>query len=110
MIVYGYGKEDFNKNVIAFLDRCVEKDLHLNPDKMRINVPSVPFYGHVVSKDGLSVDPKKIDTIKQWPKPQSVADLQSFLGSVNYLSKFIPRLSDLRKPYHHIKCIFVVPQ
>ena len=42
ILVFGVGKEDFQNNVISFLDHCVEKDLHLNPDKIQIDVPSVP--------------------------------------------------------------------
>ena len=43
-------------------------------------------------------DPHKVDVIQQWPTPTCVTELQSFLGSVNYLCKFIPYLSDLRQP------------
>ena len=43
-------------------------------------------------------DPHKVDVIKQWPTSTNVTELQSFLGSVNYLCKFIPYLSDLRQP------------
>ena len=39
-----------------------------------------------------------MDIIKQWPTPTNVTELQSFLGSVNYVCKFIPYLSDLRQP------------
>ena len=76
----------------------MEKDLHLNPDKIQINVPTVPFFGQVLTKEGLRPDPHKVDVIKQWPTPTNVTELQSFLGSVNYLCKFIPYLSDLRQP------------
>ena len=58
----------------------------------------MPFFGQVLTKEGLRPDPHKVDVIKQWPTPTNVTELQSFLGSVNYLSKFIPYLSDLRQP------------
>ena len=45
VLVFGVGKEQFQNNVIYFLDRCVERDLHLNPDKIQIDVPSGPFFG-----------------------------------------------------------------
>ena len=38
VLVFGVGKENFQNNVISFLDHCVERDLHLNPDKIQINV------------------------------------------------------------------------
>ena len=52
----------------------------------------------MLTADGIKPDPKKMETIKKWPVPQNVTELQSFLGSVNYLSCFIPDLSQLRKP------------
>ena len=55
----------------------------------------MPFFGQILTKDGLKPDPDKVDVIQQWPTPTYVTELQSFLGSVNYLYKFIPYLSDL---------------
>ena len=98
VLVFGCDYGSFKSNVVHFLDRCMEKDLHLNPDKIQINVPTVPFFGQVLTKEGLRPDPHKVDVIKQWPTPTNVTELQSFLGSVNYLCKFIPYLSDLRQP------------
>ena len=98
VLVFACDYDSFKSNVISFLDRCVEKDLHLNADKIRINIPNVPFFGQVLTKEGLRPDPHKVDVIKQWPTPTNVTELQSFLGSVNYLCKFIPYLSDLRQP------------
>ena len=98
ILVFGCDYDSFKSNVISFLDRCVKKDLHLNPHKIQINIPNVPFFGQVLTKEGLRPDPHKVDVIKQWPTPTNVTELQSFLGSVNYLCKFIPYLSDLRQP------------
>ena len=95
ILVYGTDYESFKSNVLEFLDRCVEKDLHLNPDKVHINIPNVPFFGQVLTLQGLKPDPHKVDVIQNWPTPTNTTELQSFLGSVNYLCKFIPYLSDL---------------
>ena len=90
--VFGCDYDSFKSSVISFLDRCVEKDLHVNPDKIQINIPNMSFFGQVLTKEGLRPDPHKVDVIKQWPTPTNVTELQSFLGSVNYLCKFIPYL------------------
>ena len=55
------------------------------------------FLAKILTEDGLKPDPHKVDVIQQWPTPTCVTELQSFLGSVNYLCKFIPYLSDLRQ-------------
>ena len=98
VLVFGCDYSSFKSNVIGFLDRCVEKDLHLNPNKIWINIPNIPFFSQVLTKEGLKLDPHKISVIQQWPTPTNVKELQSFLGSMNYLTKFIPYLSDHRQP------------
>ena len=83
-------------NVISFLDRCIEQDMHPNPDKIQINCTEVPFFGDTLCKDGLSPDMNKVKLIQEWPTPTNQKELQSFLGTVNFLSRFLPFLSDLR--------------
>ena len=72
--VFGVGKEQFQKNVISFLDHCVERDLHLNPDKIQIDIPSVPFFSQTLTKQGLKMDHKKWEVIQQWPTPTNVKE------------------------------------
>ena len=98
VLVFAMKYDKFKEDVINFLDRCVEHNLHLNPEKIRINVGSVPFFAQTLMKDGLQMDANKWQVIQNWPQPKNVKELQSFLGSVNYLSKFIPYLSSFRKP------------
>ena len=55
--------------------------------------PSMRFLGHIISASGLAVDPAKTATIRDFPAPSSVPDLQRFLGMVNQLGKFLPGLA-----------------
>ena len=96
--VYGSTYPEFRNNVVNFLNRCVEKDLHLNADKVQVNVSSVPFFGMMLTKDGLQPDPSKVSQVKNWPVPTNLTELQSFLGAVNYLQRFMPHLASLREP------------
>ena len=54
---------EFKDNVIRFLDRYVEKDLHLNADKFKLDYDTVTFFGHHLTKDGMKPDPKKVKDI-----------------------------------------------
>ena len=63
VLVYGSTYEDFKTNVLAFLDHCIQEDMHLNPDKVKLDCPEVPFFGNVLSKDGLSPDTRKVELI-----------------------------------------------
>ena len=86
VLVYGTTYDEFKNNVLAFLDHCVHEDMHLNPDKVKIDCHKVPFFGNVLSKDGLSPDNTKVQLLKDWPVPTNHKELQSFLGTVNNLS------------------------
>ena len=59
-LVYGSMYEDFKTNVLAFLDHCVQEDMYLNPDKVKLDCVKVPFFGNMLSKDGLSPDTRKV--------------------------------------------------
>ena len=98
ILVFGNTYDSFKKNVVSFLDHCVAEDIHLNPDKIQINCEKVPFFGHTLSKDGVHPDKAKVELIQKWPIPKNIKELQSFLGTVNYLSKFLAFLSDLHAP------------
>ena len=97
VLVFATKYDKFKTNLISFLDRCVTHDLHLNPDKICINVDSVPFFGQTLTKHRLMMDENKWKAVQEWPIPTCIKELQSFLGTINYLSKFIPFLSAHRK-------------
>ena len=63
VLIFGRTQSEFRNNVISFLDRCIEQDMHLNPDKIQINCTEVPFFGNTLSKDGLSPDMNKVKLI-----------------------------------------------
>ena len=88
VLVFGNTYDSFRNNVISFLDHCVKEDIHLNPDKIQIDCEKVSFFGHTLSKEGVHPDKAKVNLIQNWPIPNNVKELQSFLGTVNYLSKF----------------------
>ena len=58
----------------------------------------VPFIGHVATGEGLRADPSKVRAIREMPPPENLAGVQRILGMSQYLSKFLPRLSDITKP------------
>jgi hypothetical protein len=57
----------------------------------------VPFLGHVISVEGIAVDPSKIQEVLEWKSPRSVTQILSFLGLVGYYRRFIPNFSKITK-------------
>jgi hypothetical protein len=66
--------------------------------KCMIGMREIKYMGHIISSNGLKPDPEKISSIVNMNAPQNKTELQRFLGFVNYLGKFLPRLSEISAP------------
>ena len=93
---------DHDKILRAFLDRAGERNLRLNAEKVNLKMTEVPYIGHLLTREGLRVDPKKVEAIEKMPEPEDAKAVQRLLGSVNYLAKFIPHLSDILEPLRRL--------
>jgi len=101
ILVYGCGDDmeeaqlDHDKNMIALLDRCQQRDLHLNSSKLQVNRQTTTFMGHELTKDGLRPDQRKIKAIIDMPPPVDRPALMRLLGMATYLAKFVPNFSEV---------------
>ena len=100
LVIIGFKEDgsDHDRNLIRVLETARKTGVRFNPDKMKIRCKEIPFFGHVIGKDGLKPDPKKVIAITSMKEPSDVKDLQTFLGMVNYLSRFTPKLAALTSP------------
>ena len=87
--------EDHDKNLIALLERCSEKNIKLNPKKLQLRKQEVPYIGHLLTPDGLKPDPNKVKAILEMPTPTEKQSMQRLLGMITYLAKFLTNLSDV---------------
>lgn len=90
--------KDHDRNLENLLLRCREKNLKLNKLKARIRRTEVPFFGHLLTTEGLKPDPSKVECVKNLKEPTSVKEAQSFVGFCVYLSKFLKQLSTILEP------------
>ena len=74
--------------------------MRLKREKCSFLLPSVEYLGHVISAEGLKTSESKVKAVTNAPTPTSVSELRSFLGLVNYYSKFLPDLASI----HCIAC------
>jgi hypothetical protein len=65
---------------------------------MRVLVEEVPFLGHVLSRDGIFVDPTKVQEVLDWKAPTMVSKVRSFLSLAGYCRRFILDFSKIAKP------------
>ena len=66
--------------------------------KCRFAQQSISYLGHVVSHQGVSTDPEKMESIQAWPQPQDIKELRSFLGLAGYYRKFVQNFVVLARP------------
>ncbi|XP_040356411.1 uncharacterized protein K02A2.6-like [Ixodes scapularis] len=104
ILVYGIGetdaeaRSDHDKKLENLLQRCQKIGVRLNRDKTELHRTSTTFLGHLLTKDGLRVDPEKVRAIQEMPPPTDVQGVQRFCGMVNYLARFLPKLSQVTEP------------
>lgn len=108
LLVYGCGDTtaeaiiDHNRKLEKLLQRLREKNMKLNKSKMRLCQPSVRFFGHLLTSEGVKADPLKIAAIERMPEPKNVKEVQTFLGMITYLAKFLPSLSTIAEPLREL--------
>ena len=74
-------------------DRLKKFNLKIKPKKCQFFSTSVLFLGHVLSAEGISANPEKVDKVKTWPVPKNIKEVQSFLGLTSYYRHFIPHFA-----------------
>ena len=102
IVVYGSTKEEHDERLNALLSLLKKVGLKLNKDKCQFNQQSITFLGHVVSSDGIKIDPEKVECIRNMSPPKNTDDLRKFLGMINFLVKFIPSAQDILKPLNEL--------
>ena len=103
ILMMGYGENEVeanrnDENLARLLEQARKAILCLNSSKLNLRNIEVKFMGHLNTKDGLKPDLEKIKAVQQMPRPTSKKELLGLLGFVNYLSKFLPKLSEVVQP------------
>ena len=83
------------KQVLARLER---HDLAISLKKSVFHVDRVEFLWYIVGKDGVTMSKKKVESILSWKAPQSVKDVQTFIGFAKFYRRFIENFSKICKP------------
>ena len=95
ILIYSNNPADHKKHVHEVLHRLHENGLYACPDKCCFSEDTIEYLGFILSKDGLKMDPSKVQTIQDWPEPCKVKDVQSFLGFANFYHHFISDYSNI---------------
>jgi hypothetical protein len=77
--------------------KCRRFGISVNPKKSQFALEEGKLLGHVVSAAGVKIDPERVEAIQTLSVPRSKKDIQSFLGKINFVRRFIPNFAELVK-------------
>ncbi len=98
IIIYGTGFYPALDRLKTVWRRIREANLKLKPTKCCLMRAQVPFLGHIVSCQGVGVDPAKTGAVEKWLIPTSVMDIRAFLGLASYYRRYIHGFSTVAAP------------
>ena len=102
ILVAGRDKAHHDAVLQQVLDRARSYNLKLNFNKVKIRKEEVRYVGHLISAHGMKPDPEKVEAMRNMPAPENKDDVRRFLGSVQYLAKFLPHLAEVEEPLRHL--------
>ena len=77
--------------------KCKKFGISLNPKKSHFVLEECKLLGHIISKDGIKIDPQRVDAIQSLSIPRTKEEVQSFIGKVNFLRRFISNFAEIMK-------------
>ena len=101
ILVSGMNASEHLENLRALLQCLQDKGLRCRLEKCQFAEPSIEYLGHTLSQKGIAKG-SKVDALVQMPPPTNVSSLRSFLGSVQFYSKFLPNLATVLAPLHQL--------
>ena len=88
--VFSKNRLDHISHLRKVFERCKKFGISLNPKNSIFRVTEGILLGFVVSKEGIMIDPKRTEAISKIPFPTTKKSMQSFLGKINFVRRFVP--------------------
>lgn len=98
LVVFGKTEEEHNERLRAVFELIKENNLTLKISKCIFYATAFEYLGHVVTVDGYKANPRKIEAIKNYPRPDTVKRVQRFLGMCGYFRRYVRNFAKIAKP------------
>jgi hypothetical protein len=98
ILIYSSTAEEHEQHLRVVLEKLRQNQLYAKFSKCDFWLEEVAFLGHVLTTEGVTVDPVKTEAVKEWEQPRNVTNICSFLGLARYYRRFIENFSKIAKP------------
>jgi ribonuclease HI len=98
ILIYSKNEEEHAEHLMLIIEKLRDHQLFAKFSKCEFWLDRVAFLGHVISSNGVEVDPSKVEAVLAWNPPKNVSEIRSFLGLAGYYRRFIEGFSKLARP------------
>lgn len=98
ILIFSPPLEEHLQYLEMVFEKLKQNSLKVNGSKCSLGVPQVEYLGHIISENGVSVDPAKIECVWKWPQPRTIKQLRGFLGLAGYYRKYVKGFGMTAKP------------
>ena len=102
IIIFSKNPNDHLIQLRSVFEHLAKAGLKLKPSKWEFFKSSLKYLGHIVSKDEIATNPRKIEAIKNSPRPNTVTEVRNFTGFTNYYRRFIKGYAKIARPLHEL--------
>jgi hypothetical protein len=98
ILIYSQNEQEHKEHLRKVLQRLQDCQLYAKLCKCEFWISEVLFLGHIINREGLAIDPKKVTTILDWKAPKDVCGIKSFIEMAGYFRRFIEGFSKIARP------------
>ncbi|CAI7791992.1 unnamed protein product [Closterium sp. NIES-54] len=98
ILIYSKNMKEHMEHLRKVFEILRKNKFYVKLSKSDFALKKVQFLGHMVSAEGVHVDPRKIEAVKKWKVPENMKELQQFLGFTNYYNRFVPQYAKIAAP------------
>ena len=84
IIIHSTTLEEHKEHLKAIFEELRANKLYVNEKKSEFFLKEIKYLGHIISKEGIQMDPDKLRIINEWPQPTNLHELRSFIGMCSY--------------------------